>query len=41
MPKTRSLTPRMISDFCRLRLKAALDSDEIEVITSYLVALIE
>ncbi|SMQ85921.1 hypothetical protein SAMN06295905_3216 [Devosia lucknowensis] len=41
MPKTRSLTPRMISDFCRLRLKTVLDSDEIEVMTKYLVGLIE
>lgn len=41
MQNTRSLTLRMISDFCRLRLKAALDDTEIELMTSYLNELIE
>lgn len=41
MPKTRSLTPRMISEFCRLRLKSVLVDGEIELMANYLVGLLE
>ena len=41
MPKTASLTPRMISEFCRLRLAKVLEPDERETITRYLVDLLE
>lgn len=41
MPRIASLTPRMISDFCRLRLAKVLETDEREAITRYLVDLLE
>src|SRR5690606_12953095 len=41
LPKTRSLTPRMISEFCRLRLKSVLVDGEIELMANYLVGLLE
>ena len=41
MPKSASLTPRMISDFCRLRLAKVLEVNEREAIAQYLVDLLE
>lgn len=41
MPKPTSLTPRMISEFCQLRLAKVLDREEREAITRYLVNLVE
>lgn len=40
MPKP-ALTPRMISDFCRLRLAKVLNDEEREAIGRYLIGLIE
>lgn len=39
MPKT--LTPRMISDFCKVRLSEVLDTKEREALTKYLVELLD
>lgn len=41
MPRSRSITPRMITDFCRLRLRDVLDDTEIECISTYLIGLLE
>ena len=41
MPRQRSLTPRMISDFCRVRLTGPLQTDGVERISAYLTGLLE
>ena len=41
MPGYRSLTPRMITDFCRLRLNPVLDGEEANAIAEYLIGLLE
>jgi len=41
MPKTRSLTPKIITDFCRLRLKGVLDEREVVSVSDYLIELLE
>ncbi|WEK04590.1 MAG: hypothetical protein P0Y65_20840 [Candidatus Devosia phytovorans] len=41
MPRQRSLTPRMISDFCRVRLTGPMQTDGVERISAYLTGLLE
>lgn len=41
MPRQRSLTPKMISDFCRVRLGDQLDPDQLGRIADYLTGLLE
>jgi hypothetical protein len=41
MPRTRSLTPKMIVDFCRLRLRGVLDDHEVTSVSTYLIGLLE
>lgn len=41
MPRTRSLTPKMITDFCRLRLRGVLNDQEVASVSTYLIGLLE
>lgn len=41
MPRTRSLTSKMITDFCRLRLKGVLDEQEVVSVSTYLIGPLE
>lgn len=41
LPRQHSLTPRMITDFCRVRLTGKFHTDQRERISAYLVGLIE
>jgi hypothetical protein len=41
MPRQHSLTPRMITDFCRVRLAGKFSTDQRERISAYLIGLLE
>jgi hypothetical protein len=41
MPRTRTLTPKMITEFCRLRLRGVLDEQEEAAVSNYLISLLE
>ena len=41
MPRTRSPTPKIITDFCRLRLKDVLDEHKVVSVSDYLIELLQ